>query len=105
MTSKDLPPIVTALTYRHKAWIVGSAALGNAKKALLHDIDVVVPFSGWSSAACLIPSNATPNKFGGWKFTDGKYVVDVWPDSLENLFLSNMMLIAWQPLHGIRVKK
>lgn len=105
MLAKQLPPIVTALTYRHKAWVVGSAAPPESKMSALGDIDVIVPFSERSSAACLIPDSAVKTKFGGWRFKDRNIMVDVWPDDLANLFLSQQMRTAWQPLYGIRISK
>jgi hypothetical protein len=75
----------------HGALIVGSLA----KKMCGEDIDVsdsdydlLVPLEKWQIIALLIPHDARPNKFGGWRFNTDKngesVEVDVWPDRLEN---------------------
>lgn len=62
---KHPPKIVTALCYSHEAWICGSAIFNENPR----DWDIVVPFENWFGAAFLIPKDAIPNSFGGWKFT------------------------------------
>lgn len=45
-----------------------------------NDFDVIVPHSKWQTVSLLILSTARPNKFGGWRFEDGKgNEIDVWP--------------------------
>lgn len=81
-----LPAVVYQMCV-HGAYLVGSYA-----KYLLGDIDtkgndydLLVPLERWQTIALLIPSNAKPNKFGGWRFyTADAQEVDVWPDTLEN---------------------
>ena len=49
------------------------------------DYDLLVPLERWQTIALLIPENAKPNKFGGWRFyTDKNEEVDVWPDTVQN---------------------
>ena len=44
-----------------------------------------MPLEKWQIVATLIPQDATPNKFGGWRFEDDDgNMIDVWPDSVEN---------------------
>jgi hypothetical protein len=70
----------------HGALIVGSYAKYLAGEDLeTNDFDLLVPQHKWQTIAMLIPEDAKPNKFGGWRFkVDGDAEVDVWPDSLEN---------------------
>ena len=66
--SSPLPRMVMAFTHNFGGWIVGSAADPN--NLFPRDIDVIIPFSRWREAAHLIPPDAKPNTFGGWKFKD-----------------------------------
>ena len=75
----------------HGAYLVGSVAkhLAGDPNIEAHDYDLLVPLPKWQTIALLIPEDAKPNKFGGWRFSvedqDGEQVeVDVWPDALEN---------------------
>lgn len=69
----------------HGGLLVGSCAkkiMGEADSS--HDYDVLVPMERWQVVSLLIPSNAHPNKFGGWRFTDDKgNEIDVWPGTLH----------------------
>lgn len=48
------------------------------------DWDVLVPHEHWQKIALIIPEDARPNKFGGWRFNDDKgNEIDVWPGSLH----------------------
>jgi hypothetical protein len=78
---REYPPIVTKLVNFHDGWIVGSAAY----RASPRDIDVLIPFSQWNKASLLIPPDAKPNTFGGWKFMDEGLEIDVWPGELSEL--------------------
>lgn len=99
-----LPRMVTKLTAIHDAWIVGSAAAPDVEKP--RDYDIVVPFHKWNEVAQLIPIDAKPNTFGGWKFKDeGDTEVDVWPDDLGRVMTAGMAQYAWQPRYRIRLKK
>ena len=72
--------------------VFGGLLVGSAAKFILDDTseppndwDVLVPLSKWQTVALLIPQDAKPNKFGGWRFTlDNGEDVDLWPDSVEN---------------------
>jgi hypothetical protein len=73
----------------HGAYIVGSFAKKLCGEDVdTNDYDVLVPLEKWQTIALLIPQDAKPNKFGGWRFkTDhhGEEVeIDVWPDTLDN---------------------
>jgi len=74
----------------HGALLVGSQAkrvMGEDIES--HDYDLLVPLEQWQIIALMIPENAKPNKFGGWRFIDDKdNEIDVWPDSLQN-YLAN----------------
>lgn len=74
----------------HGALLVGSQAkvlMGEEIES--NDYDLLVPLERWQTIALLIPENAKPNKFGGWRFTDDKgNEIDVWPDTLQN-YLQN----------------
>jgi hypothetical protein len=85
------------------------------------DYDVVVPFYNWGPAAALIPEDARPNTFGGWKcvvrfgYKEGvsrklKQAVnwaeiDVWPGDIGWLFQRPMCNWAWHPASGTRLCK
>jgi len=84
-----LPRVVYQMTV-HGAYIVGSFAkkLCGEDIEVNNDFDLLVPLEKWQTVALLIPNDARPNKFGGWRFkTDfqgGEVEVDVWPDTLDN---------------------
>lgn len=94
---RHLPPICTKILHGHDAWVVGSAADPSAKLSDLRDIDIMVPFRNWAEAALLIPPDARPNTFGGWKFTDGPVTVDVWCGDLSHVMTSAIATKAWHP--------
>lgn len=86
-----LPRVVYQMCV-HGALLVGSRAKALAerdKDITPNDWDLLVPFDKWQVIALLIPQDARPNKFGGWRFEvesfDGDWLeeVDVWPGSLE----------------------
>ena len=86
-----LPRVVYQMCV-HGALIVGSRAkamAGHDNVENPNDWDLIVPFDKWQVIALLIPQDAKPNKFGGWRFEvesfDGDWLeeVDVWPGSLE----------------------
>jgi hypothetical protein len=85
-----LPRVVYQMAV-HGALLVGSQAklmMGELDEAP-NDYDLLVPLDKWQTIAMLIPPDAKPNKFGGWRFTDEKdNEVDVWPDTLRN-YLTN----------------
>ncbi len=43
-----------------------------------------MPLEKWQTIALLIPMNAKPNRYGGWRFIDHETEVDVWPDTIEH---------------------
>jgi hypothetical protein len=83
-------PRMVYLMCVHGALLVGS----QAKKLMgenieSNDYDLLVPLEKWQTIALLIPIDAKPNKFGGWRFKDDKEnEIDVWPDTLQN-YLTN----------------
>jgi hypothetical protein len=101
--SSALPKLVGSLTHLHDAWIVGGAANPNNKSP--RDWDVLVPYSSWQAASGLIPSDAKPNRFGGWKCRSNGYDVDVWPGELSWLIQHPKCIWIWQPRIGVRFKK
>jgi len=90
MSKKLLPRIVYQMCV-HGGLIVGSQAKKLAGEDIdgdPNDWDVLVPLEKWQTLSLLIPSDARPNKFGGWRFTVEGDEIDVWPDSVIN-YLSN----------------
>lgn len=84
-----LPRVVYQMCV-HGALIVGSRAKKMACDTDItpDDWDLIVPYDKWPIIALLIPQDARPNKFGGWRFEvesfDGDWMeeVDVWPGDL-----------------------
>lgn len=76
-------PRLVYLACVHGAYICGSQAkrlAGEVVNSDSSDWDLLVPFEKWETLALLIPEDAKPNKFGGWRFTDDKgNEVDMWP--------------------------
>jgi hypothetical protein len=93
----------------HDAWVVGSAAQPGAGE--VRDYDVLVPWPRWNEAALLVPRDARPNAFGGWKCKDvddtlGRvFEVDVWPDDLGRFMTCALAAHAWHPRSGSRLAK
>jgi hypothetical protein len=73
----------------HGALIAGSTAkiMVGETDIESHDYDLLVPHRHWQKIAMLIPQDATPTKFGGWRFeveeAEGVVEVDVWPSDLQ----------------------
>lgn len=100
---RNLPKLVTKLCYTCEAWIAGSAA--QVDKSDPKDYDVLVPFQYWVNAAALIPGDAQPNTFGGWKIIEDGIAVDVWPGDLSWYLLNEMARSAWHPRSNTRITK
>lgn len=100
---KHPPKLVCSLVYGHNAWVVGSGAKEGSENP--RDWDVLVPFQNWFEACFLIPKNAYPNTFGGWKCETDEGFVDVWPGDLGSFFLLSAAKFAWHPKSGIRLEK
>ena len=81
-----LLPRIVYLACVHGGLIVGSQAkrlAGETIKSDTSDWDLLIPFEKWSTIALMIPEDARPNKFGGWRFSDDKgNEVDMWPGSV-----------------------
>lgn len=99
------PKLVANLCTCHDAWVVGSAAKGNVDTSLIRDWDVCVPFSKWRTACTLIPMNAVPNRFGGWKCISEGISVDVWPDDVADVMQNAVCKYLWHPRSGARFAK
>lgn len=97
------PALVHKLCYDHEAWIVGSSA--NPDDENPKDFDILVPLSNWQQASLLIPSDAIPNTFGGWKCISGGKEVDVWPGDLAWLLTNDMLKWAYHPRTNTGVEK
>lgn len=96
MNPKKFPRSVRIMTTTFDSWIVGSAVDSDRPK----DIDVMVSWTRWHEVTSLIPSSASPNTFGGWKYTEDGTEVDVWPDSLDRLATTSQFTVAWHPKSG-----
>ena len=71
----------------------------------LRDYDVIIPYSRWKEAALLIPKDAHPNTFGGWKCLSEGKEVDVWPGDLSIHFTHHISRYAWHPKSGTRLER
>jgi len=98
-----LPRIVRLICSNSKAWLVGSAADPNNPTP--KDYDVAVSFSEWPNIALLIPKDAKPTLFGGWKFISDKKEVDVWPAEIIDIFAYSKCEWMWQPSLNIRIRR
>jgi hypothetical protein len=98
--SHKLPKLVCSLTHNFDAWIVGSAA--DIKNSSPRDYDVIVPFSQWGPASQMIPPDAKPNTFGGWKCMSEGVEVDVWPGELGWLMAKPKSKYVWHPATNTR---
>lgn len=101
---KHLSRIVTKFSI-FDAWIVGSAAAPDCNYETVRDIDVLVPFSHWKEAALLIPPDAKPNTFGGWKFVSDGKEIDVWPGELGWVMSNAAAKWALHLKSGTRITK
>lgn len=101
--SSKLPKIIALLTHNFDAWIVGSAA--NPVEANPRDWDILVPYHKWHAAVSLVPTDAKPNTFGGWKFNVEGVEVDMWPGDLSWLASHPLFRYAWHPLSNARIMR
>lgn len=105
MRKKDrrMPRLVRLICGSYDAWVVGGAA--DPANKFPRDWDVAVPFSEWPEVALLIPKDARPTLFGGWKFVSDGQVVDVWPAEVIQIFNCAKCEFMWQPQRNIRIKR
>lgn len=101
--ARKAPALVCRLSVVHSGWIVGSAA--NPKNKTPRDWDIIIPFENWAQASLLIPKNATPNTFGGWKCEDEGATIDVWPGDISKVLNSSMVEWIWNIHLDIRFKR
>lgn len=99
MKGQQLPSIVRVACHLYGAWIVGGAATEEHPK----DVDVLVPYAYWSEVAALIPRDAAPNTFGGWRFVADGVQVDIWPGDLGELAASAAFAAAKSPRTGVLI--
>lgn len=100
-----LPPIIAKLATNFEAWIVGSAASPFTDINCVRDWDVIIPFNLWHKACVLIPKDARPNSFGGWKFTVDGIEIDLWPGDLSAFMTFHKFKYAWHPHTDTRVER
>ena len=103
--SHVLPALVSKIVFAHEAWIVGSAAKPSVDFKKVRDYDVLVPYSHWQQACMLIPSDAKPNTFGGFKFMSEGREVDCWPGDLGWLMVNSCSKWAWHPRTNARWRR
>lgn len=89
------------LCANYDAWVVGSAA--NPAIEDPRDYDVIVPPSRWPMIAGLVPRDATPNTFGGFKFTSDGCEIDMWCGDMAWMMNQQPRTEwVWNPHLGIR---
>jgi len=98
-----LPRLARLICSNSNAWLVGSSA--DPKNNNPKDYDIAVSFSSWPEVALLIPKDAKPTLFGGWKFKSDKKEIDVWPAEIINIFMCSKCEWMWQPMRNIRIQK
>lgn len=102
MASKH-PKLVLSLTHFFDGWVVGSGADPDITNP--RDYDIIIPFSRWAEASTLIPMDAVPNHFGGWKCISEGVEVDVWPGELGWIMQRPSLKHVWHPASGVRWSK
>ena len=103
-----LGPVARALCWTQGGVVIGGAAQYFYDVTVLSDdtsnlkgIDIVIPLDNWVTALKLIPISAVANSFGRFKFKDGAYEVDVWPDDVFRVALeSSSDVKIWSPKHN-----
>lgn len=98
-----LPRLVRLICSNSGAWLVGSSA--DPANPDPKDYDIAVSFKSWGEVALLIPKDARPTLYGGWKFVSDSKEVDMWPDEIINIFLCSKCEWMWQPQFNIRISK
>jgi len=99
-----MPKLVRAICgTSKKAWIVGGAAIPNCKT--IKDFDVAVSYSDWPMIAMMIPKDAKPTLFGGWKCKENGWEIDVWPAEIIDIFHCSKCEWMWQPQLNIRIHR
>ena len=99
-----MPPLVRKIVGTSlKSWIVGGAADPSAKE--VKDFDVAVSFSDWPKVASLLPRKGRPTLFGGWKFKENGWDIDVWPADVIDIFHCAKCEWMWQPQLNIRLHR
>lgn len=75
-------PISRQLCWLFDGCIIGSSVdyLVDRTTDIPKDLDIIIPLDNWIKASKLIPNKAIANSFGGFKFQDDKFIVDVWAD-------------------------
>lgn len=102
---RALPALAAKLVYTCDAWILGSAAAPDADLISVRDFDILVPTANWIQAAQMIPPDAKPNTFGGWKCVSEGRTVDVWPNDLGKELARALNLFVWHPQSGARFQR
>lgn len=102
---EKVPTTVLNLCYNYKGLIIGGSIgyiLGETED-IPKDIDVIIPHDTWLHACRLIPKDAKVNSFGGFKFVEDGYEVDVWMDNAaEVLFQRASRLLDIRTLKSIK---
>jgi hypothetical protein len=101
-----IPRSVRSLLSICGAWIAGSTAK-DQKFTPGKDLDIIVPFEQWVVASRIIaqrhPTVQTTSQ-GGWRFHEDGVDVDVWPDSLQRIFMENVCQVVWNPIKKVVVR-
>lgn len=95
-------PIAKNLCWLFDGVVVGSCInyLRGLTDAVPKDIDIIIPLDRWIKASKLIPIGAKANSFGGFKFRDGRIVVDVWADDVVRVMYTSGTKEALIPKTG-----
>ena len=94
-----MPRLVRIITTQYPTWLVGGSADPHQLKP--KDYDIVVSHPYWQQVCLLIPKDAKPNLFGGFKFMDDGKEVDVWMGDIGSVFLCCKCDYAYQPKYDI----
>lgn len=95
----NYPSNVVQLLQNFDCWLVGSAA--NPQNENPKDYDILCPFHNWHQACLVIPDDAIPNRFGGWKFGN----IDLWPGDLSWFATVPAFKYAYNLRHNVLLKK
>lgn len=97
----NFPKAVLNILFNFDCWLVGSAAKN--MDMLSRDYDILCPFHNWNKLCLIIPSDAKPNSFGGWKFSIDGVEIDLWPGDMSHFMTLPKFEYAYNLRHEVKI--